>query len=720
MFTPALVLATVLAAHDGNSALQSLEDKERTLREKLAAHERSQPDSTRPEFEAWDAKHLQLQWDAGYALYRLALEKKDRKLLRRVVDYFTDFIWKREFYLAAFHARLILAHTHQVLREWPECYRHLRGARLTHDPEYRKNPEIVELATRSYIAEFRARTELGEKMEPALAGAREHLKEFGSKSDSPLFAVLLLEMSREYNRSKKRDEASKILRAVWAAHGKSDLGERALKLLVEIDELPEHIEMLADRYYDKAYFTSAVVLYRRLPARPRTWLRLGACYKNLRRFSEAIFVLKRARAGEESVRMEAALLLERVLNHVVKKLRDATYRGELETHRKWMRDHFDFSKAGPGAIKLMADSLMTEGKFSDALALYERILPGQDGYADALHSRGYCRFKLKEYEKSAKAFRAYLELGDGSPSSIDAALDLACWSLLKLDRPEEVLALTDERVPKEGRFIQWRLAHRIDALARLGRFPEARKLLGTMNEEVAFSPKVRALERLALGYEGAIRRTGEKKLWGSYARVVVELSEKTHRPLLGEKLLAAADALSLEETPGAFRMAFDLYTQYLADRSVPDKERRDVEYRLARAAMGSGNLKNARDIVLKLVEKAPNNGSYSEFLGDISSARAESLPRGSARNLALKDALDRYGRLSAAWKTAKGEHYYRLLHKWLSIQFRLDPEKAAVFFLAKERAGWGEWDEDQWGYRTKMKDLRKRIFKIVPEGRLRR
>jgi hypothetical protein len=380
-----------------------------------------------------------------------------------------------------------------------------------------------------------------------------------------------------------------------------------------------------------------------------------------------------------------------------------------------MRKTLDFSKVGPRGILLQADALLREEKFAEAAVWYAKLKPGDEGHEEAVHSKAYCHYRLKEYERAATDFQAYLGFPKRTARSTDLAIDFGARSFLHLARPEEALALTESARPGDAALAQWRLAHRVDAFSRLGRFREAEETLASMKPDVAREPSLRALERLALGYEDALRKGADRKLWGRYARVVVELSEKTYAPLRGEKLLAAADALSLEETPQAFGMAFDLYSQYLLAATLREAERRDVEYRQTRAAAGSGRLERARDLAEALTSACPGNGTYLELEADIAAAQADALPRGAERNRRLDRAIQIYGDLSAGLVRGRAdEHAFRCTEKYAIRLFDRDPELARRFFQLMEGRGYGKWDEDRWGYRTRMETLKKRLLEVLP------
>jgi len=156
-----LILAVCLAP-------QSLEDQVKSLGDALAAAEKARPDQAGPALEAWDRKCFDASWEYGVALFRLAEERKTEALYKQVVKHFTAFIWKWEDYLAALQARIYLARAHQALAEWGLCFSHLAGARQLATPENRKNPELVEVATRSHTVELRARADFKRGLDDAV------------------------------------------------------------------------------------------------------------------------------------------------------------------------------------------------------------------------------------------------------------------------------------------------------------------------------------------------------------------------------------------------------------------------------------------------------------------------------------------------------------------------------------------------------------------------
>ncbi|HYE98039.1 MAG TPA: tetratricopeptide repeat protein, partial [Planctomycetota bacterium] len=549
-------------------ALQSPEDDERRLKRALEDVKAAKPEPG-PAFDAWDARYFDAQWGYGRALFRLAEARGTREGWARVVRYFTDFIWEREDYLAALEARIFIARAHQALEEWGPCFAALKAARHVDTPERRKNVDLVEIATRALALELRYRVPRASEHAAALREADAHLKRFPEARDREAFVRLRLELARLLHAARRPSDAALVLEEIRDRHPGTDAGDAALELLADL--LGRHEEAFAERLFEKQHFTAAAVRYGRLPKSARVWLRLGQCYLHLRRFHESAAALEMALALESPDRLDAALALEKVLDHLVR-LGTLSLKTRLEAHRGWIRATFDLERTGPRLILKMADALVRDGRYDEAAELYGRVRPGQEGHEEAVHAQGYCFFRMKAYERAVEAFRGYLASPVRTPRSTDTAIDLATWSMLHLGRAEEALAFTETRVPQDTVLAQWRLAHRTDALARLGRFEEARRMLASIDEAAGPSPLVRALERLAAGYEAALKAKPEPKLWGGYARTVVALAEKSFRPLRGEKLLAAADALALEASAESWALAFDLYSQYVASQAPPEAE----------------------------------------------------------------------------------------------------------------------------------------------------
>ena len=351
-------------------------------------------------------------------------------------------------------------------------------------------------------------------------------------------------------------------------------------------------------------------------------------------------------------------------------------------------------KAGPDTIRRQADTLLREQKYREAIALYARLPEDKE----ALASRGYGHFRLKEYEPALGFFRA------GRQS--DAVLDFMSWCLVRLDRPAELLAHVDAHPVVDPVKAQWRLAHRVDALARLARFDEAQTTLKEMKADVAAT--VRALERLAAGYEAK----NDASLWGAYARTVLALSEKSFKPLKGDKLLAAADALHLEGTADGQGLAFELYAQYLAAATLRPGEERPIQYRRAVAAAGSGKVGVALTLAETLTLAEPFNGTYAELRADVLALKADGLPRSPERRGLLEAAVRVYGELAVGvGRRQQDENWYRLTWKYAAQLAEVDPDRSRAFFRAMDARGHGAWDENRWGYRTKMDAVRQVLTK---------
>lgn len=665
-------------------SFQSLEDPVHELRAKLAEADRTPRPDGAAAAEAWEKARFDAAWDLGIALLRFAEHRMQPDAWREVVRHYTDFIWRYEDEVAALQARLHLARAHQALQDWGSCFAAFAGARRLETPERRKDEDLVRIATASLIGELRARHEYRRGLETSLRDAELHLRQFAAQAEGEAFVALRIETARALDATGRPADCERTLLDVLTKHEEGPPGDAALEALATLVAKAEHVDRFARRLFERRHFTAAVGWLRRLPRTPAVWLRLGICYTRMRRLYEAAEALRLACLPAGPERVDAAVRLEKVLRYLVNEGGDRTMQPRLDAHRAWMAKNV---KAGPGADFVVASGLVDEGKFAEAAALLERDRSG----AEALQLLGYCRFKLKEHAKAVEAFQAYLAEPARTPRGSDTAFDLACWSLLAQGKAAETLALTERHVPQDPVQAEGRLAHRVDALARLGRLKEARAAFDAMKESTAPRPTVRALERLAAGYEQELARSGDKALWGPYARLVIALSERTFQPLRGEKLLAAA---VLRAT-----------------------ERDEVLYRQARAAAGGGLADRALEIAQDLASRNPMNGTHLELQADAHAAKAASLPPGSERNRHLDASIRRYAELASGRALKQDEHYFRLSWKYASRLFARDPEQAHAYFADRERRGYGAWDEDRWGWRTRIAELRRQVLDAVPRCR---
>lgn len=636
---------------------------------------------------------LEAEWEYGHALRRLAEFRKTPELWKRLIAFWTDIIWTYDDTLIALEARLVLGQAHQALADWGPCFAHLKAVRLTDTPERRKNPELADLATRALILEARARMAQGRDHEISLRAARAHLAQF--PSDADLFLRLRVETARLLHAAHADTESRRVLEELAAKHARTDAGDEALVLLAEL--FGRRIDEAAERLFETHDVLRAAVLFRRLPRTPHTGFRLGQCYRRAGRPHEAVDVLRPACAAASPDRLDAALELEKALLQAG---------APVAEHRAWMLRTFG-EKLGPRHLWIEADRLLREQKFAEAADLYGRI----EGDVEAIHSRAWCHYRLQQYEKSLELFRAYLASERRTPKSADTAIDVAAWCLARLNRAADLLEHVERHAPADPVKAQWRQAHRVDALARLGRFEEARAELGRMKEDVALDPTLRALEQLAAGYEAVVRQKNDPKLWASYARTVLALSEKSLKPLKGEKLLSAADAIHLEATPDAYALSFELYSQYLAAAKLRAEDERPIQYRRAVAAAGSGRLERALEIADALTVAEPFNGTFLELRADVLGLQGDALPRSPERRKRLEAAAMAYGELSAARRTTQDEAWFRLTWKYAARLAEVDPDRTRRYLQNMERRGYGDWDEGRWGYREKMAEVRR---KLVP------
>jgi hypothetical protein len=663
---------------------------------------RRQPKPLPPEA---DAAYFEAQWEYGHALSRLAECRKQPLQWKQVISYWTAFIWERDGDLASLEARLLIARAHQALEDWGPCFANLKAARQLDTPDRRKNPDLADIATRALILEARARLAQGQGAEISLRDARAHLAQFPSDGEPTL--ALRLETARLLHAANFHLESRRVLEELLARHPRTDVGDEALVLLADL--FGRRTDEAAERLFETRRHAEALVRFQRLPRTPHTWLRLGQAFAQSRRFLESADALGRACAVDSPDRVDAALELEKVLRHLAGRLGEPGAQARLDGHRAWMISTFG-ERIGPAPLFAQARSLQQEQKYREAADLYGRIPAGVDCYEDAVHSRAVCLYRLKEHAKALDLFRAYLAFDQRTPRSTDAAIDLAAWCLARLDRPAELLEHVDLHAPADPVRAQWRLAHRVDALARLARFDEAKETLGQMKEDIALDPTLRALERLAAGYEAAVRVNNDPKLWSAYARTALTLSEKSFKPLGGDKLLAAADAIYLEATPEAYGLAFELYSRVLAAAKLRPEEERPLDYRRAVAAAGSGRLERALQIADALTTADPYNGTYLELRADVLGLQADALPRSPERRNLMEAAVKAYGELSSAIRNRQGEAWFRLTWKCASRQLELDPDRVKQYFRIMEMKGYGSWDDGRWGYRAKMEDLRRKAW----------
>ena len=259
------------AAATAVPATPSLQEQERVLREKLASLRKESHETNSAAFEAWDQRVFDVEWTYGVALHKLARTSGTPDHYRRVINHFTDFIWIREGWIAALQARLYIAGAHQELKEWGQCFSNLKAARTINDPKLSKIPAIIEITTRSLIAEFRARKEFGRRRGYPIDETDLHLKRWKDLAVSDLFVALRIERAEALYVIGRRAESAKALRAI---------GDAALGTLAELFPGPDTSLKLADKLFDKHHFSRALLWYKRGKPGQREWLRIGQCYLN--------------------------------------------------------------------------------------------------------------------------------------------------------------------------------------------------------------------------------------------------------------------------------------------------------------------------------------------------------------------------------------------------------------------------------------------------------
>ncbi len=432
---------------------------------------------------------------------------------------------------------------------------------------------------------------------------------------------------------------------------------------------------------------------------------------------------------------------------------------ELENKQK-------FSEAAKLWEQLAAPGKDTyeEAIFSVGLNLYRE----GDRFADlavkekvAVEKEKLIAKALANWKRALEAFKKHLQHVDKMPAKDAKIVKNAIGSILfsckilvhpRFDRADEALAISndlDKRFPNaDPKFSIIIMALRLDAKVKKGRIEEAEDDLKSLKakyekERLGHDHYSRALAVLAGAFEdAAAKETDEEKrdVFGTRAANYYyeyyllnpgQVSKPDQMLAMAEKLYGAAEVRmklgpeklgeeGLAEARRIYSKSRELFNEYTIQKAdIPPDDLRSIKKRITRCLLMTGKFEEAIRNYEWVTKDDPkmNDGNAWEELADCYVEKASSQPRGSARNAVLKQADDIYGKLGGRLLQLQlvNEHAWRLLYKHAQILFETEPDVLRRFFDQYRLRGFApKWDDDKWGYKTRMKALEDKLDAVVP------
>ncbi len=368
--------------------------------------------------------------------------------------------------------------------------------------------------------------------------------------------------------------------------------------------------------------------------------------------------------------------------------------------------------------------------------------------------------KAKEYfEKCLEYAKKHLQIVDGLPGKDAAVIRNATGSVLYgmwacnmeiVGRANDALALSEgfeQKFPAaEDTLVMKIMQRRIDShlqLAKLGdakpdfdRLAKASDDLDAMvaryqKERLGLDALQNALSALSGSFRIAAAKVADPAVKEAYniraAELMFQYFESSAAEPKGDevevmadtfydiatkkmdKALARGDAEEIAKIRGMYDKAFALYERLALSAKLSDESLKAIQSRMVTCLVKAGKFEKAMQELDRLVANDPEkaNGSNWEALADCKTEKAKSLPAGGDRNKLIEEAAAIYGDLFMKLGEKAGTHYWRMVYKYCAALYETDPDRLQAYFkqmLVRNIAP--TWDNDQWGYKTRLEKLR--------------
>lgn len=178
-----------------------------------------------------------------------------------------------------------------------------------------------------------------------------------------------------------------------------------------------------------------------------------------------------------------------------------------------------------------------------------------------------------------------------------------------------------------------------------------------------------------------------------------------------EKAQAKGDAVAIKEAREMFEKAQQLYERLIlsSGANLSDDQMKAIQSRQVTCLLKAGKFDKVLAELSALEGSDPEmrRGSDWEALGDCKMEKANSMAPGSPRNELIGQAAGIYYKLFLRLGEKNGTHYWRMIWKYCDALFQIDPDQLDQFFSSMlKRAIAPKWDDGQFGFQSKIEDLR--------------
>jgi tetratricopeptide (TPR) repeat protein len=390
-----------------------------------------------------------------------------------------------------------------------------------------------------------------------------------------------------------------------------------------------------------------------------------------------------------------------------------------------------------------AIELERSGAFADAVEQWKALISSIEPQIrqEALSRAGTCLLKAgKENEKEAAAlFERHLQEAKTQPGH-PRDLIVSVYHLAQLRDPKSAGKAVEQFLrdnPTLDLGARLGLAvHALDAYVRAGDLRSAQTVLEYIRENRADRQEeyARALGLLAWGYDTQSEDASSKNpLSEDYFNNAVQLYTQSLNSV-SQPVLKFEAALSIagrtyerakvkgDKDPSLYSRARTLF-EHVKTR-YPDQVKNElgmqIEWHIGLCYLNEKNFDSALEVIRRVSRQCEPSVAFDEAIGDCWFGKAMQA-EGKERINHLNQANIVYNEIINAYVKSKKreEGYFRNLCKRFDVLFHLDRVELrnTIEFYRMKGIG-GKWDENKWGYQTKIREIEKRLAEVDPNFRV--
>lgn len=534
------------------------------------------------------------------------------------------------------------------------------------------------------------------------------------------------------------DEAMEILAGIKDP----PLKPQAIRIMIGLrTQKPRHAALIAEQLHADGRYLEAIPFFQKA-GRAYTY-QIGECYYLLERLVEAAAAFSEYRQADLRSSEEAkdASVTE---YQILLKLQQIDPQPARKDQIQEIRDYLA-QRGWLGTLdqRNRAIELEQAEKFDEAADQWKAIASTPDSYLrqEALSRAGSCLFKAGSTKEAAELFERHLKESRTQPGHA-RDLIVTVYSLAQIRDPKTAAASIEQFVRENASLelgVRLGLAvHALNAYVRAGDLRSAQGVLDYVRENRADRQEeyARALGLLAWGYDAQSEDVGVKnpKLSEDYFNNAVQLYTQSltavAQPVLKfEAALSIAgrtfERAKVKEDAALFSRSRTLF-EHIKTR-YPDQIRKDlgiqIDWHIGQCYLNEKNFDSALEHLKRVSDMSEPNLYIDEALGDCwfgKGLQAEGKERVDYLNRADKafnDIVNAYARARQ-----REEVYYRNLWKRLEVLYHIDRVELRQTIELYRQHGIGKgWDDNRWGYKTRILEVEKRLaekdpsFRILPE-----